>query len=100
MRPCVATAFGSGGSGARFKISCRKIIMADETRSLLTGRNVAPLSEEQIRRAINTFLGLDRNVTVRYLENSPTVFRVSLDADGHEYGEIVFGPDLYPGPNI
>jgi|GEM_PF-2400740 len=74
--------------------------MADEKPSLLAGRNTAPLSEEQIRRAINTFLGLDRNVNVRYLPASQTVFRVSVDADGHEYGEIVFGPDLYPGPNI
>lgn len=74
--------------------------MADEKPSLLAGRNTAPLTEEQIRRAINTFLGLDRNVNARYVQRSRTVFRVSVDADGHEYGEIVFGPDLYPGPNI
>lgn len=74
--------------------------MADENPSLLTGRNTAPLSEEQIRRAINTFLGLDRNVNARYMPDSRTIFRVSVDPEGHEYGEIIFGPDLYPGPNI
>ena len=23
-----------------------------------------------------------------------------MDEDGHHYGEVVFGPDIYPGPNI
>src|SRR5438046_6071107 len=68
---------------------------------LLTGRNTAPLSDHEIKRVANVFLGLDRNVNVRYEENCRTVFRVSFDEQtGIEYGEIVFGPDIYPGGNI
>ena len=65
---------------------------------LLTGRNTAPLSDHEIKRVANVFLGLDRNVNVRYEENCRTVFRVSFDEQtGIEYGEIVFGPDIYLG---
>jgi hypothetical protein len=68
--------------------------------SLLAGRNPAPLSPEDIRRAINTFLGLDQYVNVRYEEGGRTVFRIDRDESGEEYGEIVFGPDVYPGRSV
>lgn len=68
--------------------------------SLLAGRNRAPLSREEVRRAINTFLGLDKNVNVRHDPNSRTLFRVDRDESGEEYGEIVIGPDIYPGSSV
>jgi hypothetical protein len=68
--------------------------------SLLAGRNHAPLSESDIRRAINTFLGLDPSVNVRYDGNANTHFHVVKPEGEPEYGEIVFGPDIYPGPGI
>jgi hypothetical protein len=75
--------------------------MAEGKPSLLAGRNAAPLSSDEIKRVVNTFLGLDKNVNVRYEEGSRTVFRVGLDEQsGTQYGEIVFGPDIYPGGNI
>jgi hypothetical protein len=75
--------------------------MAGEKPSLLAGRNTAPLSDDEIKRVANTFLGLDRNVNVRYEANSRTVFRVGVDEQsGTQCGEIVFGPDIYPGGNI
>jgi hypothetical protein len=68
--------------------------------SLLAGRNKAPLSEEEVLRAANTFLGMDPNVNALYDPASPTLFRVDRDNGGHEYGEIVFGPDIYPGHGL
>jgi hypothetical protein len=67
--------------------------------SLLAGRNNAPLSPDEIRRAINTFLGLDKDVNARHDPSSRTEFRVAKDASG-QYGEIVFGPDIYPGSGV
>lgn len=74
--------------------------MAAERYSLLAGRNKAPLSQEEVRRAATTFLGLDQNVNARYDEGARTVFRVSTDDSGHEFGEIIFGPDVYPGASV
>lgn len=74
--------------------------MADGMTSLLAGRNRAPLSQDEVRRAINTFLGLDATVNARHDPDSPTGFRVSKGADGVAYGEIAFGCDIYPGPGV
>lgn len=67
---------------------------------LLTGRNHVPLTDEDIRRAILTFLGMEPTVNVRYDPSSPTVFQLATEASGEEYGEIVFGHDIYPGTSI
>lgn len=74
--------------------------MANERRSLLAGRNQAPLSPDEVRRATNTFLGLDNKVSTHYDEGARTAFRVCQDESGQEYGEIVFGPDIYPGSSV
>ncbi|MEY2486181.1 MAG: hypothetical protein QOH39_1829 [Verrucomicrobiota bacterium] len=75
--------------------------MAGEKPSLLAGRNVAPLSLGEINRVVNTFLGLDRNVNVRHEPGARTVFRVvNDDQSGAQYGEVIFGPDIYPGGNV
>lgn len=74
--------------------------MRTERWSLLAGRNRAPLSGDEIRRATNTFLGLDNTVNTRYDPDERTVFRVNHLESGEEYGEIVFGPDIYPGPGV
>src|SRR5262249_23584135 len=74
--------------------------MAKKGYSLLAGRNQAALSPQEIRRVINTFLGLDKNVNARYEPSSRTVFWVRQEESGGQYGEIVFGPDIYPGPSV
>jgi hypothetical protein len=69
--------------------------------SLMTGRNLAPLSEEDKKRTTNTFMGLDPEAVVRFDAENRTVFRIANDPlTAEEYGEIVFGPDIYPGTNI
>jgi hypothetical protein len=70
-----------------------------ERSSLLAGRNKAPLTPDESRRATNAFIGLDENVNARYDPNSRTAFQVSVDESG-SYGEIVFGPDIYPGASV
>lgn len=59
-----------------------------------------PLSAAEIRRATNVFLGLDNTVNTRYEEGATTRFRVCHDESDQEYGEIVFGPDIYPGWSV
>lgn len=72
--------------------------MSDGTASLLPGRNTTPLRETEVRRAVNTFLGLDENVPVRHEDDAPTAFCVD-DQDGEPFGYIRIGKDIYPGPN-
>ncbi len=74
--------------------------MTEHRSSLLAGRNRAPLTPDQIRRASTTFLGLDNTVNVRYEEATRTVFCIMRSESGEEYGEIVFGPDIYPGSSV
>jgi hypothetical protein len=76
--------------------------MIDNERyaSLLDGRNVAPLSEDEQKRAANTLLGLDRDVNARYEQNSRTRFVVNVDDSGTEFGEIIYSSDIFPGPNL
>ena len=68
--------------------------MAKDRGSLLAGRNQAPLSTDEVRRATNTFLGFDKNVNARYEEGATTAFWVREEESGEQYGEIVFGPDI------
>jgi hypothetical protein len=74
-------------------------LMPNERSSLLAGRNKTPLSADDIRRAVNTFLGLDGDVNARFDPGSRTGFRLASGASG-AYGEIVFGPDIYPGTSV
>lgn len=75
--------------------------MHKKSHSLLAGRYNAALTKDEIRRVTNTFLGLDPTVSVRYEAGVATAFRVRQDQDTHEeYGEIVFGSDIYPGPSV
>ena len=37
---------------------------------------------------------------MRYEQKARTVFLVSKDEDGEDYGEVVFGPDIYPGESV
>lgn len=73
--------------------------MGKKVPSLLAGRNQSGLSEDEIRRAINTFLGLESRVNARYDAAVRTAFHVVKDESGL-YGEIVFGPDIYPGQSV
>ncbi|MBX7112572.1 MAG: hypothetical protein K1X87_12100 [Dehalococcoidia bacterium] len=47
----------------------------------------------------NTFLGFDDQVNARYDPDAVTAFRVVPD-EREPYGEIVFGPDIYPGRSV
>ncbi|CAN5274880.1 hypothetical protein BH10PSE9_BH10PSE9_00870 [soil metagenome] len=73
--------------------------MPDPNGSLLAGRNLAPLTQEQILRVTNTFLGMDEECPVRHEAAVRTVFR-SGHVGGVSIAEIVFGPDIFPGQNI
>lgn len=65
--------------------------------SLLAGRNVQPLSDDEVRRVFNTFLGLEHQLPVRYSPGARTVFRVpAQEQDGGDC-EVTFGEDIYPG---
>jgi hypothetical protein len=66
---------------------------------LLTGRHQAPLTDVEIRRVSNTFLGMDSAVNTRYEEGHATVFHVVNDG-GEHYGEVLFGSDIYPGQGV
>jgi hypothetical protein len=68
--------------------------------SLLAGRNAQPLEDNDIRRAYNTFLGLDSSVPVRHVPGGRTCFRLIDDGNGGETVEITFGEDLYPGASV
>lgn len=69
-------------------------------KMLLSGRNTAPLTDQEIKRAANIFLGLDGLVNTRYEISSNTRFIVNIENPNEEYGEIIFSEDLYPGGNI
>lgn len=68
--------------------------------SLLTGRNLAPLNDQDTRRVSSVFLGLDGNVNARYEAGATTRFVISQDDNGQEFGEIIFSSDIYPGQNV
>ena len=65
--------------------------------SLLGGRHAQPLDQRDQLRTINTFLGMEARVAVRYEAGARTVFHVVTDDHGNQYGEIVFSEDIYPG---
>ena len=73
--------------------------MPSSEGSLLPGRNIVPLTDSQIRSVINTFLGLDRNSAPIYRPDGRTAFRVRVE-DDEEICEILFGADIFPGPNV
>jgi hypothetical protein len=67
---------------------------------LITGRNNAPLTDIEVRRATNTFYGFDKTVPVRFDPDSISCFHIAEGEIEGEYGEIVIGPDIYPGAGI
>jgi hypothetical protein len=68
--------------------------------SLLAGRNTQPLSDDDVRRVYNTFLGLDNTLPVRYEAGARTVFRVpGMGAEPSDC-EVTFGEDIYPGKSV
>jgi hypothetical protein len=71
--------------------------MPANIESLLAGRHRTPLEPNEIRRAYNTFMGLDSRAPVRFEEGARTRFRVTINENSDEVPEIVFGSDIYPG---
>jgi hypothetical protein len=80
------------------------MITGERGLALLGGRSTKPLDQASANRVSLTFVGLDKEMrNVRFDPAAQTVFRVVPAAEsdtGEEYGEIVFGPDIYPGGNI
>lgn len=72
--------------------------MPNPNGSLLDGRNVAPLSDQQKRSVAATFYELDAECPVRFGDNR-TVFRIANDGD-EQVAEVIFGADIFPGANI
>jgi hypothetical protein len=68
--------------------------------SLLAGRNNQPLSDDDVRRVFNTFLGLDSTLPVRYTPGNRTVFRVPAGGPDGGDCEVTFGEDIYPGVSV
>jgi hypothetical protein len=74
--------------------------MSQRSRSsLLAGRNNRALTEHEIRQATATLVGLEPSVAYDYRADLNTCFQVGSDA-GEEYGEIIIGPDVYPGRSV
>jgi hypothetical protein len=73
--------------------------MPANRESLLAGRNQQPLSEKDVVRAVNTFLGVEPKSPMRFVEGERTRFRVEI-RDEEEVVEIIFGPDIYPGRGV
>jgi hypothetical protein len=67
--------------------------------SLLAGRSNAELSDDQVRKVTNTFLGLDRTVPFQYDATGRTRFVVE-EEDDEEVGRVYFGRDIYPGRGV
>ena len=73
--------------------------MSSGRASLLAGRNGAPLSDQEIVRVANTFLGLDREANFRYAAGEATRCRV-YEQDSETICEIVYGADIFPGTSV
>jgi hypothetical protein len=67
--------------------------------SLQAGRNQRPLEEGEIKRVTSMFFNLDPSSNTRYDAASRTAFRPIAD-DNEVNHEIVFGPDIFPGPAV
>ena len=72
--------------------------MAKADGSLLHGRGSAPLSEDQQKKIAAAFYFFDRTANVRF-DPGRTRFR-PIAGDPEINHEILFGPDILPGPNI
>jgi len=73
--------------------------MPSQSASLLTGRNTAPLTDSEVNRVVNTFLGLDSEANFRHAAGEATRCRVIVEG-GDVVCEIVFGADIFPGKNV
>jgi len=73
--------------------------MPANRESLLAGRNQQPLSDNDVRRATNVFLGLEHHPPVRFDPAAKTGFSVRMEGED-EIAEVVFGVDLYPGQGV
>lgn len=73
--------------------------MARNEHSLLPNRSAKVLEPKDQTNVYNTFLGLDNTVNVKYEAGSKTCFKVTI-IDGEEVGEIIVGPDIFPGQDI
>ena len=67
--------------------------------SLLAGRNSQPLTEHQKRHAIAILVGLEPRIAYDYHVSAHTAFRVRTEGE-EEFGEIIIGPDVYPGGSV
>ena len=73
--------------------------MPFDRASLLAGRNSAPLSDSEVVRVANTFIGLDREANFRHAAGEVTRCRVYVQG-GETICEIVYGADIFPGTSV
>lgn len=75
--------------------------MGGTIRSLLAGRNARPLTERQVRQVTSILVGMEpQRVAYEYQSDGFTAFRVQVEEGGEVFGEIVIGPDIYPGSSM
>lgn len=73
--------------------------MPADRSTLPAGRNIRPLSRDEVVRVANTFLGLDKKANFRYAEGEITRCRV-YEEEGETICQIVYGSDIYPGTSV
>lgn len=74
--------------------------MPKEEGSLLHGSGTEPLDDRRQREVVSTFYYFDRTANAKY-DGGRTRFRPLDDPENPEINhEILFGPDIYPGPNL
>lgn len=73
--------------------------MVDDRPSLLPGRRSRALEKREVQNVINTFLGMEGKLNVDHDPAGRTRFRVR-EEEGELIGEVLFGPDIYPGTEI
>lgn len=75
--------------------------MPPDRDSLLAGRRREPLEDDEVRKVSNIVRGLDATVDAIHTPGKATCFRVLRDVTtGENYGQIAFGPDVYPGKGV
>lgn len=58
------------------------------------------MTGREIRQVFNVFLRFEQEIAVLHSAGGRTRFRVRIDEDGEEIGEIVFGEDIFPGGGV
>jgi hypothetical protein len=58
------------------------------------------LTEREVKNVFNIFLRFEQELAIAHEAGNRTRFRISVDEHGDEFGEIVFGEDIFPGGGV